>query len=333
MGLVLVVSLLAPAGSIAQGPQLFRIGTGGRAGVYYPIGKLIAQGLTGAPAQAAATAGSGEAGIAGCIGVAQSSGGSVANVQALTADEIEAGLVQADVAAWAVNGQGVFAGNDKVGNVRAVASLYAEKFQLVVRRDAGIGGIPDCRGRRISIDEIGSGTLAVMRIVLAAYGMSETDLLPVYLKPDLIGDKLARGDLQGFAIMAGVPAAAVQRACAMGFTLVPIDPPVAGRIHARHPHLVAGEIPADVYPGVPRTPTVQVHALLVVRAGAAEDLIYQVTAALWSRRTAALLHAGHPQGRSITLETALDGLTIPLHPGAARFYQQRGMAAATKPGQ
>lgn len=316
------VVFLAPVGASAEGIRLFRIGTGGPAGVYHPIGKLIAQGLTGTGASAVRPC---KAGLPGLVGVAQTSGGSVANIRSLATGEIEAGLVQADVAAWAFNGKNVFSGEDDVRNVRAVASLYAEKFQFVVRREAGIRRVPDSRGHRILVDEPGSGTLGVVRIVLDAYGMTETDLQPVYLKPHLIGDKLRTGDFQGFVIMAGVPADVVRRACDFGFSLVSIDADAARRISGRHPYLVPGSVASGVYPGVARTSTVEVYALLLVNAAISEEEVRQITEALWSRRTADLLQNGHPQGRSITLDTALVGLTLPLHPGAARFYRERGM--------
>lgn len=328
--LTLAAGLLLTFPAAAENLRPFRIGTGGPAGVYHPVGKLIAQGLTlaGEPARAAAAGGDPPDRI---IGVAQTSGGSVANVRALAAGEIEAGLVQADVAAWALQGERVFEGEAGVRAVRAVASLYAEKFQFVVRREAGLRSLPDSRGKRILVDEPGSGTLGVVRIVLDAYDMSESDIQPVYLKPHLIGDQLFTGDLQGFVIMAGVPADVVRRACEAGFTLLPVDAPVAARIHQRHPYLVPGEVAAGVYPRVARTPTIEVYALLLVHADTPEETVHRVTAALWSRETAGLLRNGHPQGRSITLETALEGLTVPLHPGAVRYYRERGRPPGASP--
>ncbi|RLB97330.1 MAG: hypothetical protein DRH90_23510, partial [Deltaproteobacteria bacterium] len=184
--------------------RLFRIGTGGRTGVYYPIGKLIARGLTG-DVEKKTGAETRSHGLPGYIGVAQNSAGSIENTKAVAAGKIEAGLVQADVAAWAYKAEHVFAGNTKVGVVRAVASLYHEKLQIVILKDAGVQSFADLRGKRISIDELGSGTLSVMRIVLNAHRLSEKDLRPVYLKPVFTHDKMVSGELQGFVMMAGHP--------------------------------------------------------------------------------------------------------------------------------
>jgi uncharacterized protein len=312
LGLVFI--LIWPALGSAKS-KVFRIGTGGRTGIYYPIGKLIAQGLTG----------TGDQGVPGCIGVAQNSAGSIENVRTVISGITEAGLVQADVAAQAYRGEQPFAGDPNTSSVRAIASLYPEKLQIVVRRDAGVRRFEDLRGKRISIDEIGSGTLAVMRIVLAAYKMNEKDLHPVYLKPVYTHDKMVSGALQGFVMMAGHPMEAVTLLTDTGITIVPVRPAVALEIERQHPYLVPGRIPAGVYPGVPETPTIQVHALLVVSAALDENLVYQITAALWSEHTLGLLKAGHPQGSAILPETALKGISIPLHPGAEQFYREKDM--------
>ena len=321
---VLIILFLFPASSSAGAGRLFRIGTGGLTGVYYPIGKLIAQGLT-IPGEGEARAEGEEYGLPGYIGVAQNSAGSLENVKMVASGAIEAGLVQADVAAWAYKAENVFSGDESVGAIRAVASLYPEKFQIVVRRDAKVGRVQELRGKRISIDEIGSGTLSVMRIVLEAHGMSEKDLDPVYLKPVFTKDKVINGELQGFVIMAGAPMEAVTQLSETGITLVPIAPAVAAKIHERYPYLVPGRVPEGVYPGVPETPTIEVHALLVVSSAMDEELVYQVAKNLFSPRTLSLLHQGHPQGRAITLESALNGLSIPLHPGARRYYKEKGL--------
>ena len=322
--LCLVLSAsVSPASHAEEARRFFRIGTGGLTGVYYPIGKLIASGLTEPD--------KGNGGVRGLVGVAQNSAGSIENVRAVVTGEIDAGLVQADVAAWALQGEHVFAGDKSPRVLRAVASLYPEKFQIVTRRDANIHQVSKLRGKRISIDEIGSGTLAVMRIVLEAHGLTEKDLLPVYLKPVFTQDKMVSGELQGFVMMAGIPMEAVTRISDIGISLVPIAPEIASRISARYPHLVPGEIPAEVYPGIPATPTLQVYALLVVSSETPEELVYAVTTALWSKRTLSLLNEGHPQGKMITLKTALDGVSIPVHPGAERFYREQGITVKGTP--
>jgi TRAP transporter TAXI family solute receptor len=317
--ILLVLFLTTP--SKGEESNLLRIGTGGQTGVYYPIGKIIAQGLT-SDRSIEESVKPGENGVPGYIGVAQYSAGSIDNVLNVVSGTIEAGLVQADVAAWALGGDRIFKGNDRAKSIRAVASLYPEKFQIVTRKDANIRNVHDLRGKRISIDEIGSGTLAVMRIVLEAYGMTENDILPVYLKPVFTREKIISGELQGFVMMAGAPMAAVSQLSSVGISLVPILPEFAERIESKYPYLVPGQIPANVYPGIPEISTIQVHALLVVNETMDDALVYQITAALWSHRMNTMLETGHAQGKSITPATALVGISIPLHPGAKKYYQE-----------
>ena len=324
--LMVFITVAVPGSCFGETKRLFRIGTGGLTGVYYPIGKLIAKGLT-AHSKEEKTSKPGVQGMPGYIGVAQNSAGSIENVQNIASGEIEAGLVQADVAAWAFRGEHAFSGNNSVRVVRAVASLYPEYFQIVTRKDANIHSVLDLRGKHISLDEVGSGTLSVMRIVLKAHGLSEKDLLPVYLKPVFTYDKMVKNELQGFVMMAGAPMEAVTTLSDIGVSLVPIMPQMASRINKQFPYLVPAQIRSGIYSGIPDTPTLQVYALFVVSSSMDENLVYQVTASLWSKRTQTLLKEGHPQGKSINLKTALTGLSIPLHPGADRFYREHGMKA------
>lgn len=316
VALVLAASLLAV--SPAWAVDAFRIGTGGSTGVYYPIGKAIAAGLTEVAASSASP-------LHGKIALAQNSAGSIENVRGVLGGDLEAGLVQADIAALAEQRQGVFAQLPQQGALRAIAALYPEKLQVVARRDAGITTFIDLRGKRFSVDEEGSGTRAIMNIALAAHGLSESDLQPLYLKPAFTEEKMRNGQLQGFAIMAGTPNAAVSKLAELGVTLVPVMPEVAARVHQLHPFLTPGNIGGDIYQGVAETPTLEVYALLVVSAAMSEDLAYAVTEALFAEHTGALLRQGHPLGKAIGLESALRGLSVPLHQGAERFFRQRRM--------
>jgi TRAP transporter TAXI family solute receptor len=294
----------------SQEISLFRIGTGGPMGVYYPIGQALALGFSSMQTDS------------GRVAVAQTSGGSVANVQALARKEIEAGLVQADVAFQALEGKGPF--SEKKSCLRAIASLYPERLQVLVRRDAGIRHFKDLKRKAVSLDESGSGTLAVMRVALDAHGLTETDLKPVYLKPEFTLESLIQGRLDGISLMSGTPAPAFEEIMGPDFTLVPIEPRVAKTIHGAHPYFLPAVIPAGTYPGVPDIPTLEVYALLLVREDIDADLVYDLTETLWSDHTQQLLRSAHSLGRAVTMTSALHGLTEALHPGAVRFYRELG---------
>lgn len=307
--LFFLLEAAAPAYALKQ----FRIGTGGSTGVYYPIGKLIATGITMQAERKDSL-------LHGTIAIAQNSAGSIENARMVSSGELEAGLVQADIASYAYNKERDFTATPNSVKLRAIASLYSEKYQMVVRNDAAIRSFEDLKGKRISVDEPGSGTRLVTDIVLAEYGLTEDDLLPQYLKPVFTEDKMKDGQLQGFSMMAGMPMAAVTKLLPVGVSLLAIDPVVAQKINKKYPYLTPGTIAKDVYHGIPETPTIGVYALFVVSRDMTDDTAYALTEALFSQKTQDLLVQGHPQGKNISLASALTGISIPLHPGAQRFY-------------
>lgn len=306
--------------------RLFRIGTGGAQGTYFPVGTLIARAIS----QSEEPCANGErCGVPNLLAVAQQSNGSVSNVEAISAGVLEAGLVQADVAHWAYTGTGVFANTAKRADVRVIASLYRENVHVVARRNSGMRSMADLAGRRVSLDEPGSGTLVDARIVLEAYELDERDLKAVYIKPQFAAEKLIDGTLDAFFIVAGFPTKSVMELTSRNAaTLVPIDHDVAQRIERKYPFLTPSVIPAETYPGIPETGTVSVYAQLLVSASFPDELAYKITRELWKERTLRMLHRGHPKGREIRLDSALRGIPIPLHPGAEKFYRERGLLSS-----
>lgn len=325
---VLVAALLAAWAvalgepSASQEMQVFRIGTGGTAGTYYPIGGLIANAISNPPGSRPCEKG-GSCGVPGLVAFAQSANGSVANVEAVGAGTLESGFSQADVAFWAYTGTGIYEGKGRIANLRVIANLYPESVHLVVRKDAGIASVADLKGKHVSLDEPGSGTLVDARIILAAFGVGEGEVEADYIKPGAAIAKMKAGELDAFFIVAGYPTGSVaELASTVGVNLVPIDGPAAARIREDHPFFAEDTIPAGTYVGIGETRTLSVGAQWVVAAEADDELVYGITRALWHPTTRRLLDSGHARGRDIRLETALSGLAVPLHPGAARFYKE-----------
>jgi len=157
--LFLVLGLAAAIAAPVQAQQFFRIGTGGTAGTYYPVGGMIANAVS-QPGKIVATA--------------QATNGSVANVNGVAGGALESGFSQSDVATWAYTGTGVYEGKPKVTDLRMIANLYPESIHLVVKKGSGIKSVSDLKGKRVALDEPGSGTLVNARIVLAAYGVGRT---------------------------------------------------------------------------------------------------------------------------------------------------------------
>lgn len=315
--------LAATSGAAAQDPEMtfFRIATGGVNGTYYPIGAIVGNAIS-SPVGSRPCGQGGSCGVPNLIAAAVSSHGSVANVEAIESGTVESGFAQADVVHNAYYGERNFEGRQPMRKLRAIANLYAERMQIVVRRGTGIAGIADLAGKRVSLDEPGSGTLLMARLVLASFGVAETDVIAEYLKPGPAASLMQRGELDAFIIVAGVPTNVVADLTAVGTAdLLAIDGPPVERLLATHPFISRSPIPADTYwPGAPVTPTLGVGAQWVVSADIPEERVYAICRALWNDATRVLLDGGHPAGKQIRLESALDGIDIPLHSGAARCY-------------
>ncbi|MFD1910776.1 TAXI family TRAP transporter solute-binding subunit [Halodurantibacterium flavum] len=322
-----MVAGFATAGT-AQEMSFFRIGTGGTAGTYYPVGGLIANAISNPPGSRACEDG-GSCGAPGVVATAIASNGSVANVNAIAGGTLESGFVQSDVATWAQTGTGIWEGRDAVADLRAIANLYPESIHLVASAASGITSVEDLRGKRVSLDEPGSGTLVDARIILEAYGISESDIQAEFLKPNQAADRMRDGAMDAFFFVGGFPAGAIAELSSQhAITLVPITGEAADQIVADYPFFAEDTVPAGTYDGVDAdVTTLSVGAQWVTNANLPEEQIYEITKALWNDNTRALLDSGHAKGRMITAETALDGVGIPLHPGAERFYREAGLLA------
>jgi hypothetical protein len=308
----------------AQEITFFRIGTGGVSGTYYPIGGLIADIISNPPGSRPCDKG-GSCGVPGLVAIAQSSNGSVANVNAIETGALESGFVQSDVAYWAHTGTGIFEEEGPTENLRAITNLYPESIQIVARKEAGIKTVRDLEGKRVSLDEPGSGTLVDARIILEAHGLSEDDLQAEYLKASSAISKMLDGELDAYIIVAGYPTASVIEQCEFACELVPIDGPEVEALLEKYRFFSRDVIPSGTYKRVGEIRTISVGAQWVVSAEVDEDLVYGITKALWHDTARTLLDTGHEKARAITLATALDGVAIPLHPGAERFYREAGL--------
>ncbi len=321
----IILSTANPAATaVAQDLGFFRIGTGGVAGTYYPIGGVIAHAISNPPGSRPCEAG-GSCGPPGLLVIAQSANGSVANVRDIQSGAIESGFVQSDVAYWAYTASGTFRGQSPYRDLRTIANLYPESVHVVVRRNSGIHSVRDLVGKRVSLDEHGSGTLIDAELVLGMYGISIDDIDAEYMKPSLAVERIKRNQLDAFFFVAGYPARAVlELARDTQVRLLPIDGPAAERLITRYRFFGRDHIPEGVYPGIARTATISVGAQWLVSSTVDPQLVYAITRALWNRNSRRLLDNGHAKGRAIRLETALDGIAVPLHPGAQRFYREIG---------
>jgi TRAP transporter TAXI family solute receptor len=208
-----------------------------------------------------------------------------------------------------------------------IANLYPESIHLVVKKGSGIKSVADLKGKRVALDEPGSGTLINARMVLAAYGVKESDIKPEYIKPNQAGDKLKDGALDAFFFVGGAPAGAIAELASSGagIELVALTGPQADGLRMANPYFAVDTIAANTYKDVPAVQTLAVGAQWVTSAKADTETVYQITKAMFNDATQKALAAGHAKGKFITRENAVKGVGIPYHPGAEKFYKEAGL--------
>lgn len=309
----------------AQDIKFFTIGTGGTAYTYYPVGGVIANAISKPPGSRECDAG-GSCGVEGLIASAVSSRGSVDNVNAIISGLRNSGFAQSDVAYWAYTGTGTMEGKEPAEDLRTIAALFEEHIHLVALADSGINSVADLKGKRVSLDEPGSGTYVDANLILEANGLALEDVTAEALKGNAASEALRNGKIDAFFVVAGYPTGSlVELASAAEIKLVPIDGAGAEALVEKYGFFAASDIPEGAYEGVGTTPTVAVGAQWFTSAKEDDDLIYEITKALWNDNSRKLLDVGHAKGKTITPDSALNGVGVPLHAGAERFYKEAGL--------
>lgn len=315
--------LVVGRGSRAQqSTGFFRIGTGTTSGNYFLIGGVIASAISNPPGSRPCESG-GSCGVPGLIAVAQTTQGSVENIDLLASQSLESALCQADVAYWAYSGTGMYKKKPAFENLRAVANLYQESLQIVVRADSKIDSIADLKGKRVSLGERGAGTRATATLVLETYGIKEKQLKIEQMPVTMATGRLGAGTIDALFLVGDAPIPAIANlASGTKLRFLAVDGDKAEALRRDYPFLTVDILPAGVYRDSPHVITVGVGTYWLVTSDLDPQLVYGITKALWHPSTRKLLDEGSPVGRKIRMVTALLGLPIPLHDGAAKFYSE-----------
>ncbi|SLN24535.1 TAXI family TRAP transporter solute-binding subunit [Oceanibacterium hippocampi] len=324
--LVALGVVVLPGLSAAQDLRFFQIGTGSTGGTYFPIGSLIAGAISNPPGSRACDDG-GSCGVPGLIATALTTQGSVANLRAVASGRLESGLAQSDIVHSIFDGGAAKVADDQpLDDIRVIANLYPESVHVVVREQPDLIAIGDLRGRRVSLDRPGSGTRINARNILDIYGLGGDAVQEFAVSPEKAADMLLAGELDAFIFVAGYPTPVVTELADLGaIRLLPIEGDKAAELLARYRFLSPDHIPRNAYPLLPDVPTVAVVTQWVVSKDLDEALVYDVLTALFHPSNRALLDSGHPKGRQIRVDSAVPAEGPPLHPGARRFYQERGL--------
>ncbi len=305
---------LASGAASAQEQRFVSVGTGGVTGVYYPVGGAICR-LMNQNRR--------ETGIRCSV---ESTGGSVFNVNAIKAGDLEFGVAQSDVQYNAFKGEGPFKEGGAHEKLRSVFSLHAEPLTVVARKDAGIASFDDLKGKRVNIGNPGSGQRALMDLLIASKGWTNGDFaVASELAPAEQSSQLCDNNIDAFAYTVGHPAGAIQEATTTcDSVIVPVEGEVVDKLIADHPYYFKATIPGGMYRGTDSdVNTFGVGATVVTSADVPDDVVRAFVDAVFKDFDA--FKALHPALANLTPESMVNqGNSAPMHPGAEAYYKEKG---------
>ncbi|MCR4823581.1 MAG: TAXI family TRAP transporter solute-binding subunit [Treponema sp.] len=286
------------------------LATGGTSGTYYPFGGAIANIWNTK--------------IENMNVTAQATGASAENLRLISKGDAEFATVQNDVMDYAFRGSDMFAGQ-QLPNLASIGTLYPEVVQIAASKTSGITSIADLAGKRVSVGDAGSGVEFNAKQILEGYGITFDDIKKNNLSFKESAEGLQNGTLDACFVTAGVPNAALQElAFTAGLVLIPVNGPEADSICSKYSFYTKTVIPAGTYKGTDvDTEALAIKATLAVNASLDEETVYQMTKALFENLEE--LSAAHAKGKDVTPEAAVTGISVPFHPGAARYFKEIGL--------
>lgn len=310
----MAVAAMGLASSAFAQQTFITIGTGGVTGVYYPTGGAICR-LVNKDRK--------EHGIRCSV---ESTGGSVYNTRTIRAGELDFGVVQSDVQSAALEGVRAFDGDEPYANLRAVFSVHPEPMHVMVRADSGINSVMDMKGKRVNIGNPGSGTRVLAGVLMEAAGVSPDDFaLAAELKSSEQSAALCDGKLDAAIWAAGLPnGSSMEATSTCDIKILDLSSSGIDKVLASNSAYAAATVPGGMYPGNPdNIASWGPKATFVTDASASDEVVYTLVKAVFDNF--ADFKKLHPAfGRLVEEEMIKDGLSAPLHPGAVKYYKERG---------
>lgn len=292
-------------------PDFLTLLTGGTSGTYYPLGGEMASSI------------SDETGIQTD---AISSNASADNIIDLDNGEAELAMVQTDTLDQALEGTGVFDG-EPVDNILALGSLYPETVQIVTSADSDIESVEDLEGQTVSVGAPGSGTFINAEQILEAHGLSLEDIDAENLDFGESTGGIQDGNIDAAVITGGTPTGAVEELTAtVDVRVLPIEQDVIEELSEEYPYYAEDIVEAGTYGIEEDVTTVAVLAMIAVSDSLSEDVVYDITQAIYENTE----DMAHARSEDITLDTALDGISTDLHPGAESYFNDQGIEMETE---
>ncbi|WP_106769141.1 TAXI family TRAP transporter solute-binding subunit [Paenibacillus faecalis] len=303
--LILGAAVIASGCSGAGNGKSLSVVTGGTGGTYYPLGGGMAK-LISDKTEYTATA--------------QISNASAENMNLINTKKADIAFTQTDIASYAVEGQQMF--KEPLTSIKGIATLYPETVQIVTLKEKGINTVEDLKGKVVSIGAPGSGTEASASQILEIHGMTTEDIKAQHLSFDESTEGIQDGTIDAAFVTAGTPTGAVDSLQAVkDVSIVGMSEDKIKEMTEKYPFYVEDTIKAGTYGLQEDVKTVAVLAMLVARADLDEETVYEATKAIFDN----VGEIGHAKAEFINVESALDGMDIDIHPGADKYFKEKGL--------
>ena len=313
LAIVMAASMALGASTGVMAADKLTLGTGGTTGTYYAIGGVMATVLNPVLQESSLTV--------------TSTGASKANIQLVDMGEADLAIVQNDVMYYAYTGTDLFEDEGAYDTFSTVAGLYDETVQIVTC-DSSIATVADLKGKTVSVGDAGSGTEFNAEQILGVYDLTFDDINVVNASFGDSADSLKDGKIDAAFIVAGAPTTAVvDLATTKDISLVQLDAEHIEKLQSTYDFYTETVIPAGTYSGVEEdATTVSVRATLIASNDVSEDAVYELLAAMFDNQED--LIAGHAKFEFLNLEDAVKGISVPFHPGAVKYFEEKGIEIA-----
>lgn len=284
------------------------IAAGGTSGPYYQIGATMAQVLQD---------------TLGADSSVQATGASVENITLITSGKAEIAFAMGDATRQAVEGTGPFEGKEGLSDLKAITALYPNFVQIVTTEQSGIKSVADMKGKRIGVGDQNSGVELNAQMILAAHGMSYADIKEDFLSYADAIDQMKNGQVDAAFVTSGLPNSSVMDlVTSHDVVIVPIEGDGLKALIEKYPFFKEDKIPGGTYDQAEDVSTASITNQLLVSPDLSDDQVYTITKALFENLEK--IHQSHQAATKITLDSVEDGLAVDLHPGAARYFKEKG---------
>jgi len=300
----------ASAGQLNRSQYFITVAAGPTSGIYYPIGGGI---------------GSVVGNTLGYRSSVQSTGASVENINLVTGKRAELAIVMADAVLQAYQAFGAFDGKTPQTDLRGLMGLYPNYVQLVTTENTGIRSFQDLRGRRVAVGAPNSGVEVNARLMFEAHGMTYADIRPDYLNYGEAIDQIRNGIIEAAFVTSGIPnATTLDLATTRAIRIIPIEGQGMANLKAKYPFFTETVIPAGTYGNATDVKTASIMNILIVSKDLPTEVVYDITKGMFDNM--GIIHDTHSAAKKdINLKTALEGMVVPLHPGAEQYYREVGL--------